>query len=709
MNKPLTLVCCLGIVAVVASSVASRAADPSAQQLEFFESRIRPVLVQRCYVCHNATDKAEGGLAIDWRGGIEDADIVVPGKPEESRLLAILRHEIDGLEMPDDGPKLDDQKIADFAKWIAMGAPDPRDQPPSAEELAEVTSWEATFQRRKHWWSFQPIADAQPPEDTSWSNHPIDRFVFARHREHGLSPAVTAGDTVLVRRLYFNLIGLPPSPEAVRQWTGRLANDRDTAYRELVDDLLESPRFGERWARHWMDWIRYAESHGSEGDPRIDNAWQYRDYLIRALNDDVPYDQLVREHVAGDLLTEPRINEQLGINESAIGPAHWRMVFHGFAPTDALDEKVRFVDDQVNAFSKAFLGLTVSCARCHDHKFDAISQKDYYALFGILASCRPARVVIDLPEAQNRNINALAELKPKIRKAIAGDWLAEISAIRDRIARSDGPAGEADKADQLLNPLHIIHKDAAGGVDVADAWQRRVEAFRAEQKKYEDFANAKSIRRWDLAKSDDQESWYAVGIGVSDQPRRSGDFALQSDGDNALLGIYPAAVYSHALSAKHSARLTSPDVGLDADSELWLQVIGGGAAMSRYVVQDYPRSGTVYPVKNLKPGWEWQRFDLTYWTGDSIHVELTTAKDAPLLVKGDERSWFGIRAAAILPKGSSGPGADREFLEPLFGDLSPPPSIRARHRECRHRVARRSSVRCPSADVGPLPGRRSLA
>ncbi len=146
-----------------------------------------------------------------------------------------------------------------------------------------------------------------------------------------------------------------------------------------------------------MDWIRYAESHGSEGDPRIQNAWRYRDYLIRALNADVPYDQLIHEHVAGDLLPEPRKNQELGINESVIGAAHWRMVFHGFAPTDALDEKVRFIDDQINAFSKAFLGLTVSCARCHDHKFDAISQEDYYALFGILGSCRPGRASIDLP------------------------------------------------------------------------------------------------------------------------------------------------------------------------------------------------------------------------------------------------------------------------------------------------------------------------
>jgi cytochrome c553 len=649
------------------------AADLSEQQVEFFETRIRPVLVERCYACHNSADTAEGGLEIDSRDGIAAAEIIVPGKPQQSRLLAILRHEIEGVEMPEDGPKLDDQKIADFEKWIADGAPDPRDQPPTPQELAEVTSWEATLQRRKQWWSFQPIAKVQPPAEQSWSAHPIDRFVIAKQQEHGLSPAPMAADVVLIRRLYLNLIGLPPSGDEVRKWNARFADDREVAVGELVDSLLESPHFGERWARHWMDWIRYAESHGSEGDPRIDNAWRYRDYLIRALNADVPYDQLVREHVAGDLLAEPRVNEELGINESMIGPAHWRMVFHGFAPTDALDEKVRFVDDQVNAFSKAFLGLTVSCARCHDHKFDAISQADYYAIFGILAACRPARAVIDLPEKQHRNLDRLAALKPKIRQAIADDWLTEIPVLAERLADPAGPSADADQPDRLLAPLHIIHQQVARGTSPADAWQQRIDAYRKDRQVSQAFAAATASQRWDLAKPADRQSWYTFGTGVARQPQNAGEFALPAAGDNAILGIYPAGVYSHGWSAKHAGRITSPDVKLDADSELWVQVIGDAGAMTRYAVQDYPRSGTVFPVTNLNPQWRWQRYDLTYWSGDSIHVEVTTGKDAPLLVKNEDRSWFGIRSAAILPTGSPAPGADREFLEPLLGDSRPAP------------------------------------
>ena len=370
-----------------------RAAEPA--DIEFFEAKIRPVLVEHCYACHNSAKTAKGGLALDDRastlkGGSEGV-IAVAGKPEKSRLIAVLKHELDGKAMPKNGPKLDKAVIADFEKWVRLGMPDPRDKPPTAEELTKATSWETTLEVRKKWWSFQPIRNPVPP-DSKWSDHPVDRFVGSKLTEHKLEPGASADETTLIRRLYFTLIGLPPTPAEMEKWTLRLKTAG--GYIELVERLLGSPHFGEHWARHWMDWTRYADSHGSEGDPDIAGAWHYRDYLIRALNADVPYDQLVREHVAGDLLKAPRIDKRLELNESAIGPAHWRMVFHGFAPTDALEEKVRFIDDQINTFSKAFLGLTVSCARCHDHKFDAISHKDYYALFGVLASNRPGRAAV---------------------------------------------------------------------------------------------------------------------------------------------------------------------------------------------------------------------------------------------------------------------------------------------------------------------------
>ncbi len=324
--------------------------------------------------------------------------------------------------MPKGGPRLSAAVVGDFEKWIALGAPDPRDKPPAASEIAALTSWEFIRKQRQHWWSFQPVTRPKVPEvtDQNWSSHPIDRFILARLEAAKLAPAAPADRRTLIRRVTFALTGLPPTPIEIDRF---LKDDSPLAYEALVDRLLNSPRFGERWARHWMDWLRYADSHGSEGDPMIPHAWRYRDYLIRALNDDVPYDRLVREHVAGDLSPDPRINQSLQINESAIGPAHLRMVAHGYAPTDALDELVTFTDNQIDVLSKAFLGLTVACARCHNHKFDPIGQTDFYALFGILASTRPALVTIDTPAHADTNRHELERLKAQIRSRLGTAWL----------------------------------------------------------------------------------------------------------------------------------------------------------------------------------------------------------------------------------------------------------------------------------------------
>ena len=432
--------CFVGLLLLAWASVAALpcgAADALTEtQLEFFETRIRPVLVEQCYTCHNSTERAEGGLAVDQRdaflkGGDRGA-IVVPGKPAASRLLAILRHEVDGLRMPQDAGKLDNKVVGDFEKWIAMGVPDPRDHAPSADELATATAWETIFASRKKWWSFQPIQPVEPPlvKDPRWSEHPVDRFVMTRLQERGLTPAARANPRVLLRRVTFALTGLPPTPQEVSTF---LADTSPNAFEKVVDRLLDSPQFGERWARHWMDLVRYCESHGSQGDPQLAYAFRYRDYLIRALNADVPYDQLVREHLAGDLLVEPRWNTTLRLNESAIGPAHLRMVELGFVPVDALDDQVKVVNNQIDVYSKAFLGLTASCARCHNHKFDPISQEDFYALYGIFVSSRPSQVLIDEPALLDKNRDALSKLKEKIRTGLASAWLAAASELAVRL------------------------------------------------------------------------------------------------------------------------------------------------------------------------------------------------------------------------------------------------------------------------------------
>ena len=230
--------------------------------------------------------------------------------------MKVIRHEIDDVEMPEDSGKLDDAVIARFEEWIRMGAHDPRDRPPTKEELTKETSWETTLAKRKQWWSLRPIVSVTPPamDDV---DHPVDRFIRKQLPQRNLEPAARADRRTLIRRLSYVLTGLPPTLDQIQRF---LSDERPDAYEQLVDELLGSERFGERWARHWMDLMRYADSHGSEGDPAIPDIYRYRDYLIRAFNQDVPYDQLLREHIAGDLLDEPRINEQLGINESLIGP-----------------------------------------------------------------------------------------------------------------------------------------------------------------------------------------------------------------------------------------------------------------------------------------------------------------------------------------------------------------------------------------------------
>ena len=427
------------------------------QRLEFFEANIRPVLVKHCYECHAGdSKKVQGRLLLDSRQGLlkggESGPAIVPSNPKESLLISAMKH--NALEMPPKG-KLPDSVIADFEKWISDGAIDPRDAPP-AGDLAQATAWEVTYAARREWWSFQPPVKPKEPVviDRAWSSHPIDRFLLAAMENQGLKPAKPANKRTLLRRLSFVLTGLPPTPDEIQSF---ISDDSETAYEKTVDRLLESPRFGERWARHWMDLVRYCESHGSQSDPELANAYRYRNYLIRAFNDDVPYDQFVREQIAGDLLSQPRWNMEEQINESAIGPAHLRMVELGFIPIDALGDQVKVVDNQIDVYSKAFLGLTVSCARCHHHKFDPISQEDFYALYGIFASCRPTHVVIDSPNLLNTNRDALARVKQSIRTQLAQSWLESVKTFGTRLQHGMQQAARvADLNSRLANTARAI-------------------------------------------------------------------------------------------------------------------------------------------------------------------------------------------------------------------------------------------------------------
>ncbi len=654
------------------------AAEQAAAKVEFFESRIRPVLVGQCYSCHNSADTSEGGLAVDHRaallkGGDSGAGLI-PGSAKESLLLRVIRHEVDGMQMPQDAPKLDDDVIADFEQWVADGAVDPRDKPPSPAELAQLMSWEGMRDRRMGWWSFQPVSDPPPPEvdGEQWAAHPIDRFIRAKMQAADLTPSPLADRRTLVRRLSFAITGLPPTADRIERF---LTDESANAYERLADELLASEHFGEQWARHWMDWMRYAETHGSEGDPAIPHAWRYRDYLIRALNADVPYDRLVREHIAGDLLPGPRLNDELGINESMLGAAQYRFVQHGFAPTDALDEQVRFTDNQIDVISKAFLGLTVSCARCHDHKFDPISQQDYYALYGIMVSSRPATVTLDTPERQNRHREELTALKEQLRASLADTWLAASESVAEQLQSLDGPWADAVKqAGGAKHPLHVWSQlQSLSGEEFSVSWSRLAGEYAQSRARLQQRTEQTYPWRSDLSRSADFKQWFRHGTGLQDdEPARAGEFAIDPEGDRIVSEILPAGIFSNRLSTKHNGVLMSRRIRLDAP-HLYLRVRGDGGARARYAVQHYPRQGTVYPLQKLNDGREqWIHWDVSYWQGDDIHIEVATAADVPVeLAINAVRSSFGVAEAVLLSEEQQQAGLApqdemAEFVAPLF-------------------------------------------
>ena len=371
-----------------ATTFCSNYVQGAVSDTDFFEKKIRPILAENCYECHSAASKKlKGGLRVDSLAGLlkggETGPAIVPGKPEASLLYLAITHHDKDLTMPPKKPKLSEAILADVGRWIQDGAIWPGREAAAPVAKADGFDLAARKQRLSWIWETPRRQIAPSVTNTNWPLNSVDRFILQRLEKEGLRPAPPAEPQIWLRRVYFALIGLPPSPEELAAFL----KDRSADARAwVVDQLLASPHFGERWARHWLDLVRYAESRGHESDYIIPNAYEYRDYVVRAFNADVPYDKLVREHIAGDLMPAPRRNLEKGFNESILGTGWAFLGEELHAPVDTrLDENDR-IDNRIDVMAKTFLGLTVSCARCHDHKFDAISQRDYYALAGFFLS-----------------------------------------------------------------------------------------------------------------------------------------------------------------------------------------------------------------------------------------------------------------------------------------------------------------------------------
>jgi hypothetical protein len=387
---------------------AGLAAEPQRDGLVYFETHIRPLLAQHCYSCHSSrADRIEGDLLLDsrpdWMKGGERGPVIVPGDVDASLLIRAVRYGDSDLQMPPDR-KLPPEEIARLEQWVRIGAPDPRETAASSEDAGPTAS--DPIAGRAHW-AFQPLTRTQPPsvESIEWPRSALDAFILAKLEAESLAPAPDADRRTLLRRLTFQLHGLPPKPE---QTAALVADERPDALERLVDQLLESPQFGERWGRHWLDLARYADSNGLDENFLFREAWRYRNWVIDAVNRDMPFDRFLVEQLAGDLLPhesiEQRDRQRIGAGFLVVGPK----VLLG---NDPQRQKMEVADEQLDTIGRAILGQTLGCARCHDHKFDPIPTRDYYALAGILTSTQVMERRYMLGE--QREMERLAGLGPE--------------------------------------------------------------------------------------------------------------------------------------------------------------------------------------------------------------------------------------------------------------------------------------------------------
>ncbi|MBO0699008.1 MAG: DUF1553 domain-containing protein [Zavarzinella sp.] len=438
---------------------------PTADQLAFFEKKIRPVLAGHCYQCHSEDAKKEkGNLLLDTRDGVRNGGdtgpAVVPGSPGKSLLLKAIK-QTGELKMPPKS-KLSEEVVADFEKWIATGAADPRDGKKT------VAYKEIDIEKGRQFWAFQPPkpGPVPTPKDAAWSRTDVDRYLLAGLEAKGLRPMADADSQSLIRRLYFDLTGLPPTPEEVESFVQSANTNRQSAIEAVVDKLLESPRFGETWGRHWLDVARYAESSGKTANFNYPHAWRYRDYVIAAFNADKPFDRFVTEQLAGDLLPAANDKEKaentIATGFLAIGPK-------ALNERNGLQFELDVADEQIDVMSQAFLGITAACARCHDHKFDPIPQHDYYALAGIFRSTETCYGTIRFVQSQRPSPllplpdgSAPQPITSKLTDKERADTEKQIQDIRERMRQNKDPIQNIFPAAQialLRSKLDSYHAD----------------------------------------------------------------------------------------------------------------------------------------------------------------------------------------------------------------------------------------------------------
>lgn len=543
-----------------------------------FNQHIRPILSSNCYTCHGPDiSSREAGLRLDLRDSAivvleSGAAAVVPGDHKASELIRRVSTTNEDDRMPPLEVKrtLSEYEVALLKRWIDQGA-----------------EW------KKHW-SLEPVGAPVPPSvfKRKFVDNDIDRFIVNRLEEEGLRPADKASRESLVRRLSFVLTGLPPSPEGVRAFL----NDRSPdAYEKLVDRMLDSPHFGERWARHWMDVARYADTKGHEFDYPVVGAWQYRDYLIRAFNQDIPYDEFLTEQLAGDLLSEPRIDKEHGFNESVLGTAFFALGEGTHSPVDLVIDESERINNIIDVTSKTFQGLTVSCAKCHDHKFDPIPTADYYSWYGIIKSTRFGLHATNEGTQVQEQFTALADLNGLIKERVAHQWEKDL--------------------ESLEAPVRVAQRELSDDLEEALA-------------QYGDSTVALALGDFRGGTFDD---WMTSGSAFGSSPV-GGDVITNDMGDVQALSFWRAS--SAGVSKKAMGGLRSPDFQIEHD---YITVRAAGLkSMVRIVIDNFqlirfPIYGGLEERIDSTQMADYV-FDVAMWKGRPAYIEFVPAWD-----KGNEQ------------------------------------------------------------------------
>ena len=679
----------------------SVSAADAAADLEFFEKRVRPLLVERCYKCHSATgEKVKGGLLMDSREellkGGDTGPALVPGNPEKSLLIEAIHYTNEDLKMP---PKtrLPASEVADLTAWVKAGAVWP------AAAVAKAGPAKGVFdvkkRKQEHWaWAPVPAAVKAPAvTDTRWPAGDVDRFILARLEAKKLQPAAPTDKAALLRRAHFDLTGLPPKPAEVEAF---LADTAPQAFAKVVDGLLASPHFGERWARHWLDSVRYGETRGHEFDHNIPNAYQYRDYVIRALNADVPYDQFLTEHVAGDLVPTPRLTAD-GANESVLGTGFWFLGEEVHSPVDIRQDECDRLDNRLDTMAKTFLGLTVACARCHDHKFDAISQKDYYGMMGFLVSSSYRQVRFESIEHHKRvaaqldgiRTKSQAELPMKFAAAVrpgVEKMAAQLLAARHQPTDATAPwVSELTKAQ--ADPLHPLHAFAvlpagAGGqaVPSLEAWRKSLERpVFAPEDVVVDYTRTPA------------KHWYQDGFSFGLRPAQTGEFRIGGNAAQPLPGFVAEAgawwddawkvlqvagsekdVGALAQGERGERTLRTPEFTMKT-GRLWYLVKGTGrvySAVNSHLIIAGPLHGAVTKDLGRETQWRWVEHNLSRYPGHRTHVEFTPTGPGEFAVamvvqtdpKATKPAPVNSRLATALGAGTDSPEKIAGALQGVF-------------------------------------------